>query len=208
VDAPIATDYGLDRPIGAQVMGVEEGNAASRAGISVGSLIVAIDGEQVESVNDLQRKIRAHDPGETVRVDLVDYDRSRRTVSVTLEEAETVQTASAEPETSDATPDPLGLTVEEVSSDARRALDLPDEVDGVVVEDMARFGQFFPRWRQVGRSDHPVIVSVNRSDVTSVAEYRSAISKVEPGEVVSLLVFDPVLGETLPVSVSLPSAPR
>jgi serine protease Do len=208
VDAPIATDYGLDRPIGAQVMGVEEGNAASRAGIDVGSLIVAIDGEQVESVNDLQRKIRSRDPGETVRVDLVDYDRSRRTVSVTLEEAETIQTASVEPEMSDASPDPLGLTVEEVSSDARQALDLPDEVDGVVVEDMARFGQFFLRWRQVGRSDHPVIVSVNRSDVTSVAEYRNAISEVRPGEVISLLVFDPVLGETLPVSVPLPSTPR
>jgi serine protease Do len=208
VDAPIATDYGLDRPIGAQVMGVEDGNAASRAGIHIGSLIVAIDGEQVESVNDLQRKIRSRDPGETVRVDLVDYDRSRRTVSVTLEEAEAIQTASAEPETMDATPDPLGLTVDELSSDSRRALDLPDEVDGVVIEDMARFGQFFPRWRQVGRSEHPVIVSVNRKDVTSVAEYRSAIGEAAPGEVVSLLVFDPVLGETLPVSVPLPSTPR
>lgn len=208
VDAPIATDYGLDRPIGAQVMSVEEGNAASRAGIDVGSLIVAIDGEQVESVNDLQRKIRARDPGETVRVELVDYDRSRRTVSVTLEEAAAVQTASAERELLEETPDPLGLTVEELSSDSRRALDLPDEIDGVVVADMARFGQFFPRWRQVGRSDKPVIVSVNRSDVTSVAEYRKAISQVSPGEVVSLLVFDPVLGETLPVSVPLPSTPR
>jgi len=208
VDAPIATDYGLDRPIGAQVMSVEEGNAASRAGIDVGSLIVAIDGEQVESVNDLQRKIRARDPGETVRVELVDYDRSRRTVSVTLEEAAAVQTASAERELLEETPDPLGLTVEELSSDSRRALDLPDEIDGVVVADMARFGQFFPRWRQVGRSDKPVIVSVNRSDVTSVAQYRKAISQVSPGEVVSLLVFDPVLGETLPVSVPLPSTPR
>ena len=208
VDAPIATDYGLDRPIGAQVMSVEEGNAASRAGIGVGSLIVAIDGEQVESVNDLQRKIRARDPGETVRVELVDYDRSRRTVSVTLEEAAAVQTASAERELLEETPDPLGLTVEELSSDSRRALDLPDEIDGVVVADMARFGQFFPRWRQVGRSDKPVIVSVNRSDVTSVAQYRKAISQVSPGEVVSLLVFDPVLGETLPVSVPLPSTPR
>jgi serine protease Do len=208
VDAPIATDYGLDRPIGAQVMGVEEGNAASRAGIKVGSLIVAIDGEQVESVNDLQRKIRKRDPGETVRVELVDYDRSRRTVSVTLEEAETVQTASVAPEVSDDKPDPLGLTVEDLSSDSRQALDLPDGVKGVVVSEMARFGQFYPRWRQVGRSDHPVVVSVNRSDVTSVAEYREEISKVSPGEVVSLRVFDPVLGETLPVSVPLPSAPR
>jgi S1-C subfamily serine protease len=208
VDAPIATDYGLDRPIGAQVMGVEEGNAASRAGIDVGSLIIAIDGKQVESVNDLQRKIRSHEPGETVRVDLVDYDRSRRTVSVTLEEAETVQTASVEPEVPSIEPDPLGLKVEKISRDSRRALDLPDQLDGVLVSEMAQFGQFYPRWRQVGRSNTPVIVSVNRSSVKSVADYQDAVAEVEPGEVVSLLVFDPVLGETLPVSVPLPSAPR
>jgi len=208
VDAPIATDYGLDRPIGAQVVRVEEGNAASRAGIDVGSLIVAIDGKQVESVNDLQRKIRSHEPGETVRVDLVDYDRSRRTVSVTLEEAETVQTASVEPEVSNTEPDPLGIKVEEISRDSRRALDLPDQVDGVVVSEMAQFGQFYPRWRQVGRSNTPVIVSVNRSSVKSVADYQDAVAEVGPGEVVSLLVFDPLVGETLPVSVPLPSAPH
>jgi len=208
VDAPIATDYGLDRPIGAQVMGIEDGNAASRAGIVVGSLIVGIDGEQVESVNDLQRKIRRHEPGETVQVELVDYDRTRRTVSVTLEEAETAQTDRTEPEVAAAEPDPLGLTVENISRDARRALDLPEQLEGVVVSGMERYGQFFPRWQQVGRSENPVIVSVNRRATKNVAEYRAAIEDVRPGDVVSLLVFDPVVGETLPVSVPLPSAQR
>ncbi|MGW8282864.1 MAG: PDZ domain-containing protein, partial [Gemmatimonadota bacterium] len=208
VDAPIATDYGLDRPIGAQVMGIEDGNAASRAGIVVGSLIVGIDGEQVESVNDLQRKIRRHEPGETVQVELVDYDRTRRTVSVTLEEAETAQADLTEPEVAAAEPDPLGLTIENISRDVRRALDLPENLEGVVVSGMERYGQFAQRWRQVGRSENPVIVSVNRKDTKNVADYRAVIGDVKPGDVVSLLVFDPVIGETLPVSVPLPSAQR
>jgi serine protease Do len=208
VDAPIATDYGLDRPFGAQVMGVEEGQAAAEAGIRVGDLIVAIDGEQVESVNDLQRKIRRHDPGETVRVDVVDYDRERRTVSVKLVEAEAIQAASVAPEATADTPDPLGLQVDEVSAEVRQALDLPRDLDGVVVTDMDRFGQFFGRWRRMGGSENPVIVSVNRSEVSSVEEYRREISKVGPGDVVSLLVYDPAQRSTIPVSVPLPSAPR
>ena len=141
-------------------------------------------------------------------MDLVDYDRNRRTVSVTLEEAETIQTASVEPVVTSTEPDPLGLTVEEISRDSRRALDLPEQLDGVVVSQMSQFGQFFVRWRQVGQSNNPVIVSVNRSEVKNVADYRDAVGEVRPGEVVSLLVFDPVVGETLPVSVPLPSAPR
>ncbi len=208
VDAPIARDYGLDRPFGAQVMGVEDGMAAAQAGIRVGDLIVSIDGEQVESVNDLQRKIRKRDPGETVRVEVVDYGRERRTVSVRLEEAESVQTASVEPEENTEAPDPLGLRVEEVSEDARQALDLPSDLDGVVVSEMDRFGQFFNRWRRMSFAENPVIVSVNRTEVSSVEEYQREIARVAPGDIVSLLVYDPAQRNTVPVSVPLPSTPR
>ena len=206
VDAPIAIDYGLERPYGAQVMAVEEGLAAGAAGIRVGDLIVAIDGEQVESVNDLQRKIRKRDPGETVRVEVVDYDRDRRTVSVRLAEAEAIQSASAVPEAAANAPDPLGLEVEDLTVDARQALDLPRDLDGVVVTDMDRFGQFAQRWPS--RTENPVIVSVNRSEVSSVEDYRREIAKVGPGDVVSLLVYDPARKSTIPVSVPLPSTPR
>jgi serine protease Do len=208
VDAPIATDYGLERPFGAQVVRIEEGMAAAEAGIQVGDLIVGIDGEQVESVSDLQTKIRKHEPGETVRVEVVDYDRGRRTVSVRLDEAEALQSASAAPEAAEEAPDPLGLVVEEISADARQALDIPNEVDGVVVTDMNRFGQFAQRWQRMSRSENPVIVSVNRTEVGSVADYRREIARVGPGDVVSLLVYDPIQKGTVPVSVPLPSTPR
>ncbi|MCL7957409.1 MAG: trypsin-like peptidase domain-containing protein [marine benthic group bacterium] len=208
VDAPIATDYGLERPFGAQVLRIEEGMAAAEAGIRVGDLIVAIDGEQVESVNDLQTKIRKREPGETVRVEVVDYERERRTVSVRLEEAEAVQTASIAPEVAEETPDPLGLVVDEISSDVRRALDIPGEVDGVMITEMDRFGQFAQRWGRMSPSDNPIIVSVNRTEVGSVDDYRREIARVEPGDVVSLLVYDPNQRGTIPVSVPLPSNPR
>ncbi|MEJ2548151.1 MAG: hypothetical protein P8125_10080, partial [Gemmatimonadota bacterium] len=167
-----------------------------------------IDGEQVESVSDLQTKIRKYEPGETVRVEVVDYDRGRRTVSVRLDEAEALQSASAAPEVAEEAPDPLGLVVEGISADARQALDIPNEVDGVVVTDMNRFGQFAQRWQRMSRSENPVIVSVNRTEVRSVADYRREIARVGPGDVVSLLVYDPIQKGTVPVSVPLPSTPR
>ncbi|MEJ2482083.1 MAG: hypothetical protein P8049_02925 [Gemmatimonadota bacterium] len=81
-------------------------------------------------------------------------------------------------------------------------------MDGVVVTDMNRFGQFAQRWLRMSRSNNPVIVSVNRTEVRSVADYRREISRVGPGDVVSLLVYDPAQKSTVPVSVPLPSTPR
>ncbi len=208
VDAPVAKDYGLERPMGAQVLAVQEGMAAEKAGIDVGSIIVEIDGAQVESVNDLQRKIRTHEPGETVRVGLVDYDRSRRSVTVRLEEAEAMQTAAAAPEHAEEEPDPLGIRVEDLSTDARRALDLPDDIEGVVVTEMDRYGQFAGRWGRVSGTTNPVIVSVNRSKIEDVDDYRDMMKDVGPGDVVSLQVYDPARRQTVPVSVQMPSTPR
>jgi S1-C subfamily serine protease len=73
---------------------------------------------------------------------------------------------------------------------------------------MDRFGQFFNRWRRMSFAENPVIVSVNRTEVSSVEEYQREIARVAPGDIVSLLVYDPAQRNTVPVSVPLPSAPR
>ena len=81
--------------------------------------------------------------------------------------------------------------------------------EDVVVTDMDRYGQFAGRWARVpGGSRNPVILSVNRSEVENVRDYRDAMKDVGPGDVVSLLVYDPAQRQTVPVSVQLPSTPR
>jgi len=88
---------GLARRSGLQgvlVLGVEPGSAADRAGIrpattsagriSPGDAIIAIDGEKVETADDLWAALDLRLPGETVTVTL-ERDGTRRDVSVTLD---------------------------------------------------------------------------------------------------------------------------
>jgi len=209
VDDAIARDYGLSKVYGAQVMGVETGSAAEKAGITVGDVITAVEGDEVESVSELQRKIRTFDPGQTVSVRLVRYDGDGETVRVTLDEAAPAeQMAQAEAEAHE-TLDPIGVRVEDLDAQARRALDLPDDISGVVVVEIDGAGPFAGRY--IGRSDNPVILSVNRKPVEDVKAYRKALEGTKPGDVVSLMLWDPGAEETdarIPISVPLPANRR
>ncbi len=53
------------------VLDVSAGSAAEAAGLSVGDLITAIDGERVESPEAVGDAIGGRDPGDTIRVTIV-----------------------------------------------------------------------------------------------------------------------------------------
>ena len=68
IDSSDAQRYGFSADSGAYVTGVESGSAADAAGIEVGDIITAVDGEEIEGASDLQLAIRSHDPGDTVTI--------------------------------------------------------------------------------------------------------------------------------------------
>ena len=68
---------------GALVRSVDAGSAADKAGLEVGDLIVAIDGKSVDGAAALGAAIRAHTPGEPVKITFV-RDRDERTVTADL----------------------------------------------------------------------------------------------------------------------------
>ena len=67
---------------------VDPGSPADEAGISVGDLIVAVDGNEVASASDLVQMIQAHAPGDEVTLTL-EWRGEARDVSVTLAAAPT-----------------------------------------------------------------------------------------------------------------------
>ena len=75
-------EIGAER--GAAVVNVAPGGPAERAGIEVGDVIVSFDGEAADSSKELGERIRAHEPGDAVDVEVVHPDGSRDTVTVAL----------------------------------------------------------------------------------------------------------------------------
>ncbi|MBR0683516.1 PDZ domain-containing protein [Roseomonas eburnea] len=65
------------RQRGALVMGVERGSPAARAGLRQGDVVIALNGERVETSRALVRSIAGLPPGETVRLTLIRGGRSQ-----------------------------------------------------------------------------------------------------------------------------------
>ncbi len=204
VDDTEARYYELDAVAGAKVMGVNEGMAAANAGIRVGDIIVAVEGEKVASVPDLQRKIRRHEPGETVDVTVVRRnDLKPETLAVRLMDAGDLRRDENPQVVEVESSDPLGVEVEELTRDIRRALDLPREVEGVVIVEVDQYGPYARRaFSGMGRGT--VITSINRTPIRNMEEYREAVKALEPGDVIGLDVFDPAGGTEVPLTIAIP----
>lgn len=79
--------FGAPRDAGVLVGTVEPESPAARAGIQVGDILTAVDGEGLGSTHALSRSVRRHKDGDTVKIDLL-RDRSKKTLAVTIKEAE------------------------------------------------------------------------------------------------------------------------
>ncbi len=86
VTSDLADAYGLDHPYGALITEVQKDSPADKAGLKDGDLILEVDGKPVHSVQHLRILISSREPGSRVRLTVVNPDKKRRTVEVTLGE--------------------------------------------------------------------------------------------------------------------------
>jgi serine protease Do len=193
VTAPSRDDakaFGLPNQKGAIVQDFPPSSPAERAGIQPGDVIVAINGRAVERVGQLQRTVASYEPGEKVDVEVIRFGK-RMIISVKLAEAEIPQIESAPVEVASRPGDMLiGVEVSEVSPrlfQQNWEYVPSDAVKGVMVTNVKRFG---PAWNaQLGPPW--LIQSVNGMTIESVEDFDNALSKVEPGDVVTIQAVIP-----------------
>lgn len=82
--------FGAREEAGVMVSRVEEGSPAASAGIKVGDIIAAVDGEAMEGPWDVRLAVRSRKKGETVKLDLWRDGRSLA-LTATVDERETPQ---------------------------------------------------------------------------------------------------------------------
>lgn len=73
--------FGVSREAGVLVGGVEKDSPAARAGVQVGDIVTAADGDRIDSARDLSRAVRRKKAGETVKLDL-SRDRAKKQLTV------------------------------------------------------------------------------------------------------------------------------
>jgi serine protease Do len=197
-----AEAVGLPNISGVVVLSYNDVSPARDAGIQLGDVIVALDGQPVGYVAQLQQRVGFKKPGETVEVTVRRRGGERRTFRVKLASAATnrdvAQASTPNDETRDKADlprvrpgDRLGITVETLSQeDAAQVRLVARNGGGVVVTEVTSDGPAFQKLRtQDGQGAPDIILQVNGAPVRNRTEFNTALAKVRPGEIVDLLVL-------------------
>ena len=170
VSPEIAKAFNLPDARGALVGEVTPDGPAARAGLAQGDVITELNGARVDDSRELRLKISQLAPGSAIRLNLL-RDGSPREVSVTLGELPNEKEAATDgkPESDSL----AGLSVENLTPQIARQLELQSNAGGVVVTDI----QDGSRADDAGLRSGDVIQQVNRRPVNNVAEFERAMKQ-------------------------------
>jgi serine protease Do len=171
----------LGAPYGLVIERVEPGSPAEKAGLKGGDVITSVNGQPVKTGNDLVNPIAQAAIGSKVKLTYV-RDRSQKEVTATVEDRTRVFPNVAgrmtdQPGSGESAPSEYGLHVEELTPDRGHRVGMEGQKGVLVTEvEPATFADDL----KFDRGD--VIVEINHESVTSVSDYRKAVSKLKPSE--------------------------
>src|SRR5213083_2270354 len=195
-----AAAVGLKQITGVVVKSYTDDNSpAKKAGIQLGDVIVALDGESIDNTPQLQQKVAFKKPGETVEITVLRQGGEKRTVTVRLARAPSeadsevaAASSKAKGEAASSKEEMLGISVEQLTQDDARDPRLRPVVQrggGLIVTDVSPDGPAYQRLLAADDGGPDIIVAVNGAPTRTRAALREALRKVKPGEVVTLQVL-------------------
>jgi len=178
--------YSLPEIAGVLVEDFSDDSPAKRTGIERGDVIIAVEGQQIERVGQLQRLIAQHRPGERVSIDLIRYGEPHR-YEIPLVEAPIRQTREERsPKRTKPANTGLGIELSELTPNLAREIGY-DRPGGVVVTGVRPASP--AARKQLPRGFR--IISIDQREVKTVNEAESLLRRARPGGVVSLHLEGP-----------------
>jgi serine protease Do len=165
VDQGLADSFGLPQPEGALVSSVEPGGASARAGVQPGDVILALNGQSVQTSSQLPVQIASLMPGTTVHLTIW-RDHSKREIDVKLTSMGDETVASAEhPQQQGGS---LGLAVRPLTHDEQGQAHTHG---GLLVEGVTGPSE------DAGIQPGDVVLAANGQRVSTVEALRTAVEK-------------------------------
>jgi len=169
----------LGAPHGVVIEAVEPGSPAEKAGLKGGDVISAINGTPIKTGNDLVNPIASSPIGSKVKITYY-RDKQQRETTATVEDRTHVFPNTAGRVSSnhdESVPAEFGLHVESLTPERAQRVGVEGQKGVLVTEvEPTSFAD------DVGFSPGDVISAVNDQSVTSVDEYRKAVSALKPGQ--------------------------
>ncbi|MFL6579141.1 MAG: Do family serine endopeptidase [Burkholderiales bacterium] len=178
VNQALANSFGLPKPQGALISGVEPGSPAEKAGLKSGDVVLGVNGKQVNQLSELSGAIAATKPGSNARLQIWREGKSRD-VDVKVAELLEQKTAAANSGKNPPgeTSAKLGLTLRELAPEERAQLKTEG---GLVVQSASGAAA------RAGIQPGDVILALNDTPVKSVEQLKSLVQKSD--KTVALLI--------------------
>jgi serine protease Do len=187
----VAKEFGLPNTAGAIVSSVKDDSPAAKAGLQRGDVIVEYNGRPVADSSALVTMVVATKPGTTVPVAIY-RENQRKTLSITPDEldleAEANNGRSPRPDSAERdapTTTDFGITLEQITPEVARQLELPRGKGGAIVADVDRGSVA----ANSGVRPNDVILEVNRQPVANVSQVTRALQAATAGRPVFLVLW-------------------
>ena len=199
VTSDLAKQFGLSQPGGAIVSKVDPDTPAERAGVKQGDVILKVNGQTINSANDLRLRISQMAPGSNANLE-ISRDGKIQNINVVLGDLSkfagngqnTANPSSNSEQGNEGSSGGLkGVQVQAITNSLSQQLQLPGDIHGVVITSVdADSGAAAA---ELERGD--VIIEVNRKPVTTVESYRQAIAAAGDQPVLLLVYYPQAQGQ-------------
>jgi len=177
IDKDLAEALGLEKTEGALVADIVSDSPAAKAGVEQGDIILEVNGVAVKSPASIKNDVMLNSPGTVVELKI---NRKGKVILVKV----TLGSYSKATLTASENSQLLGITVENISSEAIKNFRLNPKEEGVVITDVKRGSM----GSKIGLKPGYVILSLNHKKVTNVESFNEALGTVEKGKKVLILV--------------------
>ena len=179
-----ARAWGLESDSGVLVNQVTEDGPASDAGIRHGDIILQVDEHQVETNRDLIDYVSSLQPGTKVEVKVFrDGEVLERRIELG-ERPGNQGVVTPEVVEEESSIEWLGIQYQDLTPGLRGSHDLPEDMRGVFVTDVAPDSPLFDEGVRPG----DVVVEVNRQSVSNIEDFERAVEGAESGSYLRLYV--------------------
>ena len=166
VDQTLAEAFKLDKPAGALIESVDKGGAADRAGIEIGDVVLAVNGQAIDVSGDLPSLVGLAQPGDALAIDLWRHG-ARMTVHARLDSVK-VPAPHTEPVASPAAGGRFGMALRPLQPEELRAAGV---AGGLLIEAVSG-----PAAR-AGIKPGDLLIAIGNEKVSSLAQASAAAGR-------------------------------
>jgi serine protease Do len=176
--------FNLQNAAGAIVAQVTPDSPASRGGMKTGDVISELNGRKIVNGSALQVAVSEMTPGTKIALGVM-RDGKPETLNLTLGEFQGKNEVAANDSHDGPQSGKLGLGVSDLTPDARQQNNVPDNVHGVLVNNVRPESPADDAGIQPG----DIILEVNRKPAVSASQFASQVHQDENGKDLLMLVW-------------------